>query len=82
MKNGIYSIDKFKKIKEFRKSKTFEKLFFSVTICLPSFFDDKLYYYSTNQTEMNIAIDEKLTKIFHKDGILSIFTNLEITFIN
>ena len=61
--------------------KPFEKVIFSDKSDLFCLFDDKLYYYSVeNQTEMNIAIDEKLMKnFFYKDGILSIFTDYQLS---
>ena len=43
--------------------------------------DDKLYYYNlTSKSSSKIAIDEKIiSKFFFRDGILSIFTQNEIT---
>jgi hypothetical protein len=43
--------------------------------------DDKLYYYDlTSKSSSKIAIDEKIiSKFFFRDGILSIFTQNEIT---
>lgn len=43
--------------------------------------DDKLFYYNlTSKSSSKIAIDEKIiSKFFFKDGILSIFTQNEIT---
>ena len=43
--------------------------------------DDKLYYYDlTSKSSRKIAIDEKIiSKFFFRDGILSIFTQNEIT---
>ena len=81
VENGMYSINKFGKIASLGKVKPFEKVIFSDKSDLFCLFDDKLYYYSVeNQTEMNIAIDEKLMKnFFYKDGILSIFTDYQLS---
>ena len=79
--NSIYSINKFGKIASLGKVKPFEKVIFSDKSDLFYLFEDKLVYYSIeNQTEMNIAIDEKMIKnFFYKDGILSIFTDYQIS---
>lgn len=81
LENGIYSINKFGKIANLGKVKPFEKVIFSDNSDLFYLFEDKLIYYSIeNQTEMNLSIDEKLIKnFFYKDGILSIFTDYQIS---
>jgi hypothetical protein len=79
--NAMYSINKFGKITSLGRVKPFEKVVFSDNSDLFYLFEDKLYYYSiVNQTEMNIAIDEKMIEnFFYKDGILSIFTNNQLS---
>lgn len=79
--NGIFSINKFGKIASLGKLKAFEKVIFSDKSDLFYLFEDKLYYFSIeNQAEINIAIDEKMIKnFFYKDGILSIFTDYQIS---
>jgi hypothetical protein len=81
VENGLFSINKFGKIASLGKVKPFEKVIFSDKSDLFYLFDDKLYYYSVeNQSEMNIAIEEKMIKnFFYKDGILSIFTDYQIS---
>ena len=81
VENRIYSINKFGKISSLGKVNTFEKVIFSDKSDLFYLFEDKLYYYSIlNQIEMNIIIDEKMIKnFFYKDGILSIFTDYQIS---
>jgi hypothetical protein len=79
--NSMYSINKFGKITSLGKVKPFEKVIFSDKSDLFYLFEDKLIYYSIdNQLEMNISIDEKMIKnFFYKDGILSIFTDYQIS---
>jgi hypothetical protein len=79
--NEIFSINKFGKIASLGKMKPFEKAIFSDKSDLFYLFEDKLYYYAVeNQTAINIGIDEKMIKnFFYKDGILSIFTNCQIS---
>ena len=79
--NEIYSINKFGKIASLGKMKPFEKVIFSDKSDLFYLFDDKMYYYSVeNQSQMNIAMDEKMIKnFFYKDGILSIFTDNQLS---
>lgn len=79
--NGMYSINKFGKIASLGKVKPFEKVIFSDKSDLFYLFNDKMYYYSVeNQMELNITIDEKMIKnFFYKDGILSIFTDYQIS---
>ncbi|WP_091310177.1 hypothetical protein [Flavobacterium terrigena] len=81
VENGIYSINKFGKIASLGKVKPFEKVIFSDKSDLFYLFDDKMYYYSVqNQASMKIDIDEKMIKnFFYKDGILSIFTDCQIS---
>ena len=81
IENEIYSINKFGKIESLGKVKPFEKVIFSDKSDLFYLFDDKMYYYSVeNQSQMNIAIDEKMIKnFFYKDGILSIFTDNQMS---
>ena len=79
--NGMYSINKFGKIVSLGKVKLFEKVIFSDKSDLFYLFNDKMYYYSVeNQVSTNILIDEKMIKnFFYKDGILSIFTDYQIS---
>ena len=76
-----YTNNKFGKITSLGKVKPFEKVIFFDKSDLLYLFEDKLVYYSIdNQLEMNISIDEKLIKnFFYKDGILSIFTDYQIS---
>jgi hypothetical protein len=61
--------------------KPFEKVIFSDKKDLFYLKEDKLFYYSIeNQASMNIAVDEKMIQnFFYKDGILSIFTNYQLS---
>ena len=79
--NNMYSINKFGKIASLGKVNPFEKVIFSDKSDLFCLFNDKIYYYSVeNQSQVDIAIDEKMIKnFFYKDGILSIFTNYQIS---
>ena len=79
--NNIYSINKFGKIASLGKVNSFEKVIFSDKSDLFCLFNDKIYYYSVeNQSQVDIAIDEKMIKnFFYKDGILSIFTDYQIS---
>jgi hypothetical protein len=81
IENSLFSINKFGKIASLGKVKPFEKVIFSDKSDLFYLFDDKLYYYSVeNQDSMNIAVDEKMIQnFFYKDGILSIFTNYQLS---
>ncbi len=81
VENGMYSINKFGKITSLGKVKPFEKVIFSDKSDLFYLFNDKMHYYSVeNQQSMNIQIDEKMIKnFFYKDGILSIFTDYQIS---
>jgi hypothetical protein len=81
VENSLFSINKFGKIASLGKVKPFEKVIFSDKSDLFYLFDDKMYYYSAeNQTETNIVIEEKMIKnFFYKDGILSIFTDCQIS---
>ena len=79
--NNMYSINKFGKIASLGKVNPFEKVIFSDKSDLFCLFNDKIYYYSVeNQSQVDIAIDEKMIKnFFYKDGILSIFTDYQIS---
>lgn len=79
--NGMFSMNKFGKIASFGRVNTFEKVIFSDKNDLFYLLDDKLYYYSVeNQLSINIEMDEKMIKnFFYKDGILSIFTDSQIS---
>lgn len=79
--NGVFSINKFGKIVSLGKVASFEKAIFSDKSDLFYLFDDKLYYYSVeNQQSIKIDIDEKMIKnFFYKDGILSIFTDYQLS---
>ena len=79
--NGIYSINKFGKIASLGKMKAFEKVIFSDKSDLFYLLEGKIFYYSIeNQDSTNINIDEKMIKnFFYKDGILSIFTDCQIS---
>lgn len=79
--NEMFFINKFGKITSLAKVNPFEKVIFSDKIDLFYIFEDKLYYYSVeNQVSMNISIDEKMIKnFFYKDGILSIFTDYQLS---
>lgn len=79
--NSILSINKFGKIVNLGKVNVFEKVIFSDKSDLFYLFEGKLFYYSVeNQTEMNIAIEEKMIKnFFYKDGIFSIFTDNQMS---
>ena len=79
--NNMYSINKFGKIASLGKVKPFEKVIFSDKSDLFYLFEDKIFYYSIeNQLSMNISIDEKMIKnFFYKDGILSIFTDYQLS---
>jgi hypothetical protein len=79
--NAVYSINKFGKIANLGKVRSFDKVIFSDKSDLFFIFEDKLFYYSIeNQVEMNIKIDEKMiSNFFYKDGILSIFTNCQLS---
>ena len=81
IENDLFSINKFGKIAILGKVKPFEKVIFSDKSDLFYLFEDKIFYYSVeNQISMNIAIDEKMIKnFFYKDGILSIFTDYQIS---
>lgn len=79
--NAIYSINKFGKVASLGKITTFEKVIFSDKSDLFYISGGKLFYYSTeNQEAININIDEKMIQnFFYKDGILSIFTNYQLS---
>ena len=79
--NGMYSINKFGKIASLGKVKPFDKVIFSDKSDLFYLFEDKLIYFSIeNQIDINIPIDEKMIKnFFYRDGILSIFTDYQIS---
>lgn len=79
--NGVYSINKFGKIASLGKVNPFEKVIFSDKSDLFYLLEDKIFYYSLeNQLPINISIDEKMIKnFFYKDGILSIFTDNQIS---
>lgn len=79
--NEMYSINKFGKIASLGKVKPFEKVIFSDKSDLFYLFEDKMFFYSIeNQMEIKISIDEKMIKnFFYKDGILSIFTDYQIS---
>lgn len=81
LENELFSINKFGKIVSLGKIPLFEKVIFSDKSDLFYVFEDKLYCYSVeNQMSVNITIDEKMIKnFFYKDGILSIFTNYQIS---
>lgn len=80
-KNEVFSINKFGKIATLGKVNPYEKVFFSDKSDLFFLLEDKIFYYSLeNQLPMNIRIDEKMIKnFFYKDGILSIFTDYQIS---
>ena len=79
--NEMFSINKFGKIAKLGKMKPFENVIFSDKSDLFYVIDHKLFYYSVeNQLELNVPIDEKMIEnFFYKDGILSIFTNYQMS---
>lgn len=81
IENEMYSINKFGKIVSLGKMNPFEKVIFSDKSDLFYLFEDKMYFYSIeNQVVINISMDEKMIKnFFYKDGILSIFTDYQIS---
>ncbi len=81
MENNIYSINKFGKIASLGKVKPFEKVIFSDKNDLICLFEDELFCYNIeNQAIKKISVDEKMIEnFFYKDGILSIFTNYQLS---
>lgn len=79
--NNIFSINKFGKVSNLGKGKPFEKVVFSDKNDLFYIVNDSLFYFSIeNQEVIKMTIPEKMIQnFFYKDGILSIFTNYQIS---